>query len=75
MSYGHNENFQLSETRQRAAPPQTDPAWLETTSGYLTMPQLPIHEPGKLPFLISPTQQGWKGDYQWPQMMLCKTSG
>ena len=56
VSYRSDVNFQLNENSQRAAPPQTDPAWLETISGDLTMPwqsQLLIRDSAKFPFLIA----------------------
>lgn len=56
VSYKSNVNFQLNETSQRAASPQTDPAWLETISGDLTMSRqsrLLIREPAKFPFPIT----------------------
>lgn len=69
MSYGSYVNFQLNETRQRAAPAQTDPPWLETISGDLTMSwqsQLLIREPAKFPFPIRPHSRAGRGTINSP---------
>lgn len=74
-------NFQLNVTSQRAAPSQTNPKWLETTSGDLTtsrQSQLVICEPVKLPFPHHPPIRAGRGATNSPAcplVTLCKIPG
>lgn len=80
VSYRSNVNFQLSETSQQAALHQTDPTWLETISGDLTVSLqswLLIREPAVSlrPHPLSRAGSRTINSPACPLMTLCKTPG